>query len=159
MADHVVDDDFDGDIYIYRGGRPPQHITHARIDKSINEIEDEAFKDCHNLLHVDTHDGIRKIGKNAFIRCTSLQRINLRSAVEIDDGAFFGCESLADVEFGDRLETIGNRAFNGCTSLTNLKLPSIITIAVSTFYYCRRLTDIELSEPERLETIGRSAMT
>ena len=29
MADHAVEDDFDGDIFIYRGGRAPLHITHA----------------------------------------------------------------------------------------------------------------------------------
>ena len=35
-----VDDDFDGDIFIYRGGRrAPQHVTHVRIDKSVDEDE------------------------------------------------------------------------------------------------------------------------
>ena len=154
MADHVVDDDFDGDIYIYRGGRAPQHITHARIDKSINEIEDEAFSDCHNLLTVETHDGIRKVGKKAFSRCRSLRRINLKSAVEIDDCAFYYCNNLESVEFGDRLETIGESAFEGC-ALKHVKLPSIITIGARAFYYCYRLTDVELSE--RLESIDWSA--
>ena len=42
MADHA-DDNFDGDVFIYRGGRAPQHISHARIDKSVDEIEEKAF--------------------------------------------------------------------------------------------------------------------
>ena len=149
MADHAVEED-NGDIFIYRGGRAPQHITHVLIDKSVDDIEDNAFYPCENLLTVDTHCGIRKIGKEAFRRCKSLRRINLRSVVEIDLRAFTVCNNLADVEFGDRLEIIGCNAFGGC-SLQHLKLPSIITIRSAAFWNCTHLTDVEFSE--RLETI------
>ena len=152
--DHA-DEDFDGDIYIYRGGRAPQHITHARIDKSINDIEDEAFLGCENLLQVDTHDGLRKVGKWAFRGCRSLRRINLKSAVEIDLMAFYRCTNLETVEFGDRLETIGKNAFTNCISLTHLKLPSITTIGASAFFDCKPLTDIVF--PKQLEKVGTFA--
>ena len=90
MADHAVEDDeFDGDIFIYRGVRAPRHITHALIDESVDEIEGRAFEGCRNLVQVDTHDGIRKVGQSAFYYCTSLRRINLKSAVEIDERAFY----------------------------------------------------------------------
>ena len=154
MADHA-EDDFDGDIFIYRGGRAPQHITHALIDKSVNEIKNVAFCNCESLLTVDTHDGIRRVGKRAFNRCISLRRISLKSAVEIDDWAFDKCKNLESVELGDMLETIGTSAFARCGSLLHLKLPSITTIGVAAFNECYRLTDIELSE--RLETIGVDA--
>ena len=150
MADHA-----DGDIFIYRGGQAPQHVTHVLIDKSIDEIEEDAFYHCENLVQVETHDGIRKIGKYAFYRCKSLRRIDLKSAVEIEKYAFFYCENLESVEFGDRLETIGNSTFSLCSSIKHLKLPSITAIGVCTFRKCERLTDIELSE--QLETIGASA--
>ena len=152
--DHVVDEGDDGDIFFYRGGRAPQHITHVLIDKSVNEIVDGVFSDCRNLLQVDTHDGIRRVGREAFAGCRSLRRINLISAVVIDFKAFSTCLNLESVEFGDRLETIGSDAF-GWTSLTHAKLPSIITIRDSAFYNCQRLADVELSE--RLETVGRQA--
>ena len=152
MADHADDDRGDG--FIYRGGRAPQHITHALIDKSVDEIEENAFYNCENLLTVETHDGLRKIGKRAFWGCWLLRRINLKSVVEIDGYAFY-YDNLESVEFGDRLETIGEYAFNGCNSLQHLKLPSVITIGRSAFFYCKRLTDVQLSE--RLETIGRIA--
>ena len=154
MANNA-DDDFDGDIFIYRGGRAPQHITHARIDKSVDDIEDVAFWDCEDLAQVDTHDGIRRIGNGAFQDCALLGRINLKSAVEIDALAFFHCDNLESVEFGDRLETIGNNSFNGCPSLKHLKLPTIITIGDYAFHNCTHLIDVELSE--RLETIQRGA--
>ena len=154
MADHAVDDN-DGNIFIYRGGRAPQHITHVLIDKSIIEIEDDAFYECGDLAQVDTHDGIRKVGKYAFMRCKYLRRINIKSVIEIDHSAFYMCENLESVEFGDGLETIRNSAFGGCTALEHLKLPSIINIGKSAFWNCKRMTDVELSE--RLETIEARA--
>ena len=156
MPDHAEDNDGDGDnIFVYRGGRAPLEITHALIDKSVYEIEAYAFKSCRNLLQVETHDGIRKIGKRAFHECVSLRRINLKSAVEIGENAFCNCVNLADVEFVDRLEIIGVSAFAGCISLKHLKLPSVITIGYCAFWSCTHLTDIELSGG--LETIGTSA--
>ncbi len=154
MADHA-NDNFDGDIFIYRGGRAPQHVTHVLIDKSVDEIEDNALNNCRDLVQVDTHDDIRKVGRRAFDRCNSLKRINLKSAVEIGYEAFYHCDNLESVEFGDRLETIRNRAFCWCTSLKHLKLPSIITMGGGAYMNCRYLTSIELSE--RLETIGAGA--
>ena len=157
MADHAVDDHDDGNIFIYRGGWAPLHVTHVLIDKSVNEIEEQAHENCHNLLQVDTHDGIRKIGRYAFTGCSSLRRINLRSAVDIGREAFYDCDNLESVEFGDRLETIGYMAFCECRSLTHLKLPSIITIRGNAFDECTALIDIELSE--RLETVEEFAFS
>ena len=150
MADHA-DDDFDGDIFVYRGGRAPKHVTHARIDESVNEIEDFAFNDCKHLVQVETHDGIRKIGKSAFSCCVSLSWLNLKSAVEIEEMAFYHCDNLESVEFGVRLETTGHAAFCWCRSLKHVKLSSIITVGENLFSCCKRLIDIELSK--RLETI------
>ena len=153
MADHADNND-GGDIFIYRGGRAPLHVTHALIDKSINEIEAHAFDYCKHLLTVETHNDIRKVKAFVFYRCRSLRRMNLKSAVEINTWAFAVCVNLESVEFGDRLETIGNRAFCECP-LKHLKLPSIITIGACAFSNCTRLRDIELSE--RLESIDWSA--
>ncbi|KAK1738544.1 leucine-rich repeat domain-containing protein [Skeletonema marinoi] len=148
MADHA---DGDGvDIFVYRGGRAPQHVTHVRIDKSVEVIEENAFRDCKHLVQ-ETHDGIRLVGVRSFYKCNSLRRINLKHVVEIGEYAFYQCVSLESVEFGDNLETIGQCAFYGCRSLQHLNLPSIITIGRGAFYKCNALTDIELSE--RLETI------
>ena len=131
------------------------HITHALIDKSIDEVEDNAFYDCEHLIHVETHDGIRRIGKQAFRLCKSLRRIDLKSVVEIDFSAFRICKNLESVELGDRLVTIGNFVFYGCSSLTHLKLPSITTIGRCSFGQCKRLMDIEFSR--RLEKMGTNA--
>ena len=99
MAHHAEDGGDDDMIFVYRGGRAPMNVTHVRIDRSFDEIEEFAMNLCSNLLQMVTHDGIRRIGKWAFQDCRSLPRINLKSAVEIDT-AFWRCVNLADVEFG-----------------------------------------------------------
>ena len=154
MADHAVDDVvFDGGIFIYRGGRAPQHITHARIDESLDEIEDEAFKDCEHLLMVDTHDGIRRVGKSAFYKCKSLRRINLKSAGEIDEYAFYFCENLESVDFGDRLETIGQSAFRFCERLVQVDT-HIRRVGKYAFQYCKSLRRINLKSAIKIEEWG-----
>mmetsp|Transcript_3496 Transcript_3496/g.5099 ORF Transcript_3496/g.5099 Transcript_3496/m.5099 type:complete len:326 (-) Transcript_3496:69-1046(-) len=156
MADHADDEDnYDGDIFIYRGGRAPRHVTHVRIDKSVEVIEEDAFRYCHQLVHVETHDGIRKVGYMAFYLCLSLRGINLKSAIEIDRAAFYCCRNLESVEFGENLEIIGGSAFEECISLKRINLPFIITIGAAAFWNCSVLTDVDVSE--RLETIGSGA--
>eukprot|EP00985_Skeletonema_marinoi_P022124 scaffold13937_cov146-Skeletonema_marinoi.AAC.2 len=153
MADHADDDV--GDIFVYRGGRVPRHVTRVRIDESVDVIEERAFYNCEHLVNVETHDGIRRVGSYAFYNCKLLRRIHLKSVVEIGKYAFYFCGNLESVEFGDNLETIGERAFYGCRSLQHLNLPSIITIGRLAFWKCKALIDIELSE--RLETVESNA--
>ena len=157
MADHAGDDEYDGDVFIYRGGRAPQHITHARIHESADEVEEDAFNHCENLLTVDTHDGLRRIGPYAFNGCKSLRRINLKPAVDIFQMSFKDCENLESVEFGDRLGKVCGLAFEGCASLNHLNLPTITTISFCMFRFCKRLTTVQLSE--RLEIIWPNAFT
>ncbi len=153
--DHADDNGGDGDVFVYRGGKAPQHVTHVVIDKSVDEIGDYAFSGCERLVKLETHDGIRRAGNFAFKKCKLLSQINLESAVEIGCGAFIWCGDLAHVEFGDELEIIGAGAFYRCTSLKHLKLLSIVTIECDAFMNCSALIDIEFSE--RLETVGKSA--
>lgn len=106
MADH------EGDIYVYRGGRAPEGITHAIIDKSVNEIDDKAFYRNTNLWSVKTHDRLERIGCSAFQCCESLTEIDLRS-VEIfgedkhSGGNAFEGTGLTEVEC-DKLEIVGS---------------------------------------------------
>eukprot|EP00985_Skeletonema_marinoi_P008344 scaffold3762_cov103-Skeletonema_marinoi.AAC.5 len=157
MADQANNGNGDRDVVVYRGGRAPLNVTHVRIDKSVEVIEDSAFDGCARLVQVETHDGIRIVGKKAFYYCISLRSIVLRSVVGIGSQAFQGCKNLTDVKFGDKLETIGIYAFDGCRSLQRLKLPSIITVTAGAFVYCKALSSIEFSE--RLETIESHAFS
>eukprot|EP00985_Skeletonema_marinoi_P030810 scaffold34010_cov115-Skeletonema_marinoi.AAC.1 len=127
MADHADEEDEGVNVFVYMGGRAPQHVTHVRIDESVEAIEENAFNGCEHLVQVETHDGIRKVGLWAFYNCRLLRQINLKSVAEISMMAFYECENLESVEFGDKLETIGMSAFADCISLKHLNQGCIPT--------------------------------
>jgi hypothetical protein len=131
-------------IFVYKGGRAPEHVTHVRIDKSSDAIDDEAFEYCISLDSIETHDGLRRIGKYSFHRCHSLKGIKMPGVKEIDEGAFWGCSRLSEVEFGAHLQRIGEGAFSHCT-LKRLTIPSRVSIEKCAFIDCVGLTDVELS--------------
>jgi hypothetical protein len=153
--DHADDGD-DDDVFVYMGGRVPQHlretITHVRIHKSVKIITESAFQNCRNLVSVEMHDGVEIIQRHAFTDCTSLRGIKLTGVKFIGEMAFIRCASLEDVEFGDKLETIGSMAFYSCTSLRTIKLPKVRFIDFSAFHQCEQLMEAEFSEDlERIE--------
>lgn len=160
MADHatssLLTDDRDGAVFLYKGGQAPQHITCARIDKSVKIIDGEAFSSNSHLISVELHDSVELIRIMAFCNCTSLRRIKLLGVKDIEMGAFYNCVSLADVELGDELETIGDDTFAYCSSLKHITIPSARTIGVSSFNNCERLTSLDL--PESLERVGQNAL-
>ena len=154
MAGHVADDG-GNDIYVYRGGRVPQHlkniITHARIDESITDIDDEAFRNCPNLQSVDFHPGVKKIGKAAFMRCSRLRSIKLTGVKLIYLKAFWKCSALANVEFGNELRNIGSYAFYGCVNIESLDISSVRAIEGGAFQECVGLTYVAFGD--KLERI------
>eukprot|EP00984_Skeletonema_dohrnii_P006987 scaffold2487_cov98-Skeletonema_dohrnii-CCMP3373.AAC.5 len=124
------------DVYIYTGGRAPRNVTRVRIDESVIEINDFAFVCCVDLLEVETHDRITKIGHSAFQLCQSLTRINLLGVKVIEKVAFNGCISLTVVDFGGKLKRIGAFSFHGCESLKSVNLPSLRVLEENAFSDC-----------------------
>ena len=144
-------DDADGDIssmFVYTGGVVPEHLkehmTHARIDKSVKIIDRDAFRNCPNLLHVDFHDKVERVRKWAFHWCPSLGSVNNLLGVKvIEEEAFIDCFDMVDLAFGNELETVGRGAFYSCHSLRHLNIPSIRTIEEGAFFNCTGLMDAE----------------
>ena len=87
MADHAAGDN----IFVYTGGRAPQHVVNAIIDESVDEIDNEAFRNNPNLRSVVCHDRVLKVGACVFQSCSSLQRIKMPGVKLIGDGAFYYC--------------------------------------------------------------------
>lgn len=103
MADRADEwHDSRDDVYVYKGGREPQHIMRARIDKSVKVIDEEAFSYNTNLISVEFHDGVVTIRTMAFCSCTSLRGMKIPSLTFIGQGAFYNCLSFTDVEFGNK---------------------------------------------------------
>jgi hypothetical protein len=149
MADHAAGDD----IFVYTGGRAPQHVVNAIIDESVEEIDNNAFYNNRNLKSVVCHDGVLKVRRWTFGNCRSLQRVKMPGVKIIEERAFHGCKNLVYVEF-DKLETVGNDAFNSCSSLQRIELPKVKTIGIGAFANSG-VEELELGE--ELETIGSGA--
>jgi hypothetical protein len=106
-------------------------------------------------LDVEFHDGVERVGYQAFHDCLSFLWAKLPGVVVIDEWAFEDCVQLTDVEFGNKLEIIEEFAFWNCRCLKNIVMPSILRIEEGAFYRCDSLTDAEFGEG--LETIGKGA--
>lgn len=117
--------------------------------KPVTEIGDFAFADQEILESVVTPTGsfLKKIGKNAFSNCSSLQQIDLTSSqLEIiEDKAFFECYMLKKAQFPSSLKFLGEKAFYNNTVLENVELgESLEQIGSKAFYRCIRLQSIQL---------------
>ena len=80
-----------------------QKLETVVIPKSVKTIEGTAFCGCFHLKNVIAHDGIEKIGFDAFFRCTKLERV---------DFGMGDCPPKV-VKFPKNLKEIGAQAFDG----------------------------------------------
>ncbi|KAK1742632.1 leucine-rich repeat domain-containing protein, partial [Skeletonema marinoi] len=136
----------------------PDDVRRVRIDKSVKIIPANAFDNRRRLIYVEFHDGIERIGEDAFCYCTSLRgSIKLLGVKIIGNGAFYSCSDLEDIEFGDMLETLGSFAFHNCRSLRSLTMPSVRSIDRGAFHNCVQITDLEFGEG--LETLQERAFS
>lgn len=152
MADHHQE------VFIYTGGRVPehlkQHITHVVIDLSVRSIDDFAFYECPHLVNVDCHDGVLKVGREAFAHCPSLQYVRMAGVTVVEDAAFFDDQNLLGADFGS-IEIIRFAAFSQCISLRFFASKTVKDIGVAAFFCCEQLTDAEFGD--NLERVGKRA--
>jgi len=80
------------------------------------------------LRKVILHEGLQKIGTDAFYGCTSLSSIIIPSTVtEIGQYAFYNCDNLREVVLHGVPREIGIAAFTYCSSLERFTFPTIST--------------------------------
>ena len=99
-------------------------------------------------------DGVKSIGKCAFVDCYSLVSISIPNSVtNIGDSAFDGCSSLSNLVIPNSVTSIGDGAFWGCSSLRSLVIPNSVTsIGAWAFCGCKLLSNITI--PDSLTSIG-----
>ncbi len=102
---------------------------------------------------------ITLIGQKAFLRCSSLTRIEIPSSVtSIGAYAFGYCTKLMSLTIPDSVTSIGNRAFYGCTILKTTTIPnSVIEIGDRAFYACRNFQSVTI--PNSVTKIGTAAFS
>ena len=86
-------------------------------------IGDSAFYGLGELRRVIVSEGVERIGRHGFNRCTSLESVELPSSLtRIEDNAFEECRKLKEIAIPNHVKSIGYSAFSMCESLTNIKL-------------------------------------
>ena len=134
------------------------------FSSSIREIEETVFDNCKALKEVVFTDGLKKIGKQAFTGCSSIEYIKFPSTLRrIEPWAFHDCRKLRVVVLNKGLEEIGDDAFhiaehNMCSSLGSIEFPSTLqSVCNCAFSGCNRLKKLLLNEG--LQTIGGAAFS
>lgn len=125
-----------GVLTISGNGEMPDYETGSAV-------QPEEWKTAQSLI---IQDGVTKIGKYTFDRCTALADAEISGTVKtIEDSAFFSCTSLENILLHDGIETIAASAFNGCSSLQGVVLPhSVTTVGSRAFQGAASLTHIDI---------------
>ncbi len=83
------------------------------IQEGIDEIDEDAFRNCTDLKSVTIPDSLRSINYSAFKNCTGLKSIVIPESVDgIYSYAFDGCTNLTEISVPDKAMFIGESAFN-----------------------------------------------
>ena len=106
----------------------PAAVQYDGYNFVVTGIEDEAFRDCVNLVSVTFPETLTSIEHIAFSGCSNLVSIDLpENLTSMGSSVFYGCSSLTSVTCPESLTSIGDAAFYGCSSLTFIDLPDNLT--------------------------------
>ena len=108
---------------------------------SVTKIEVGAFQRNGIVTEVILPKNIKTISKEAFLECTSLQKIEIPSGItEISESLFLGCKSLNDITLPNTIKEIKSNAFYKCNGLRKITLPeSVETLNFLAFGDCTML--------------------
>lgn len=130
--------------------------VHVVIPNYVKEISPRVF---YNLAieSIQIPESVEVIGCAAFLNCSRLEKVELRSkTAAIRSNCFQNCSSLQDIDLPDSLTTLEQDTFCGCVSLKSVKLPaSLQYIEKSAFQDCNSLKTVKL--PASLQNIGEAA--
>lgn len=132
-------------------------ITNVSLPNTLEQINSDAFKDCHKLMSVRIPDSVTEMGLFVFQGCISLRKAVLpRYITDIPDYTFMGCNKLMTVNMAPYVKTISAGAFHACQSLKGIVLPNTLTtIGELAFRGCTSLKEIHF--PNSLKKINNNA--
>ena len=124
------------------------------IPDGVKSIGKCAFVDCYSLVSISIPNSVTSIGDESFTDCSSLSNLVIPNSVTgIGDGAFWGCSSLRSLVIPASVTNIGAWAFSGCKSLRSLVIPdSVTSIGDSAFENCTSLSSLVI--PDGVTSIG-----
>lgn len=120
------------------------NVAKISIPKSVSVISNRAFYETKLRGDISLHEGLRRIGSEAFAY-TLISHIKFPESLEFfEEGVLQNCKSLIDtVVVPSNIETIGARAFSGCEKLEAVILPEkLLKIENDAFSGCHSLNYI-----------------
>ena len=115
----------------------------------IQELEAGCFADCSALCEITIPANVKRIGKEAFLNCISLNEVKFA-----DNSNLSRIEGSGSYNEDSRMYT-SSGAFAGCTSLQKIIIPaSVTTIEASAFYGCSALSSVIFEDNSQLTEIG-----
>lgn len=123
------------------------------IEDNENLYEVGAFYNMDSLEEIEfsSNSNLKKIGSNAFSRCSNLNKINLpEGLLSLGNYAFYHCNSLKELYLPNSLERIGEyifQNFNGTYKIEILNFPENLQyIGSYAFVNCRMPSTITLGQ-------------
>ena len=112
-------------------------VYSIKIPKTVTQIDNNAFMECHNLTSVTIPSSVTSIGAGAFRACSALTSVGPvgsgasiewpNSVTTIDGETFIYCDGLTNVTIPNSVTTINWECFGECTDLTSVTIGSGVT--------------------------------
>jgi len=97
-------------------------LKKATIEAPLSKLPFGMFKYCTSLSEVILTAATIEIGESVFEGCTSLQSLPLDGIKIIGKNAFLSCSGIEALEIPATLESINSGAFSNCANLTDLTI-------------------------------------
>ena len=144
-------------------------IEEIVLPNGINEIGENAFRECWALKRINIPSSVHTIGGSTFKDCEKLEGISLPANVKLGHGLFENCSSLERFLFPKGIRVpygylnngvwnngVPNGMFKGCTALKTIVIPSDFTkIGAYAFAGCSGLINIDI--PPAIISVGNGA--
>lgn len=122
--------DIDGVLYTKSGDTlvtfPNMNTTALTIPAGVEEIAENAFYKCGNLITVQFPSGLKIVNDRAFLKCKALITVNLPDGLAtIGNDAFSFCHAMTDVYIPSSVTLIGEYAFFDATKVSAIKMGAL----------------------------------
>ena len=113
---------------------------------SVTKIGEMAFKDCKDLTNVVLSKNTESIGREAFMNCVGLEKINFYDCpIGVISESAFENSGIELANFNETTTRIGENAFRNCEKLRSVRISKyIFELGAGAFYGCSELTDVTL---------------
>ena len=140
----------------------PDNITYRGINYTVEQIDNEAFRDCSKMTSITIPLSVWHVGIGAFSGCSGLKEVHISdlsawcelsfydvaddagdSPLNYADGLYLNGELVKDLVVPEDVEEFGAHAFEGYDKLRSVVFQKdIVAIYKSAFLNCTNLTDV-----------------